>query len=404
MTRRVRAHRLEKFNALVVVTRWAVGGTVVLLAAALALDALTYDAAAWRRDYERLKVELAQGYANLDWMVERRGLDLAALDARTGAAIDNAHSRVRAFLALRAFVRAFNDPHLRLVPKERNVPASAPNPNNSVSEPHAASCEADGYSTEDYAFQLPFAELPGWAQVSDSHFPTGVAGDLGVLRISEFGEIRYLAVCQSQFRPGLTSRELQLVVRAQLQRDLTTAIADLRQRGVRRLLIDITDNGGGTEWVVEVVALLTDKRLQRSSPRLVAPTCDRTGVWRGEQVCEALGPAGPPDEVMGIGAWTGPLFILADDRTGSASEDFIVWLTENEVATVLGQRTAGAGCGYIDGGGRIRLHAAPMDVMAPNCARFLANGTNEIEGIAPDVEVNSSDAAALAAALFTARP
>ncbi len=376
---------------------WTLGAIVALLGAALLLDVLTYDAVAWRRDYERLKVEMAQGYANLDWIARHRGLDLAALDARTGDAIDNAHSRVRAFLALRAFVHAFNDPHLRFVAKEGDEPTSAPGEPAPV--PIAASCEAEGYSTEDYDFESPFAELPGWTRVSDNHFPTGIAGDLGVLRISEFGEFRYFAVCQRAFAAGLTRRKLQLAVRAELQRDLTSAIGELRQRGARRLLIDITGNGGGTEWVTEVVSLLTDKTLARSSPRIVDPTCDRSGVWRGEQACDAFGPADPPDEVIGVGVWNGPLFILADEDTGSASEDFVVWLSENDVATVLGQRTAGAGCGYVDGGGRIRLDAVHMDVMAPNCARFLGDGTNEIEGLAPDVEIKRGDAAALARAL-----
>lgn len=388
-------------KGLAALVKWMAAATLALLAAAVAWDVLTYDAAAWRRDYERLKAELAQGYANLDWIAQHRELDLAALDARTGAAIDSAHSRIRAFLALRAFIHRFDDPHLRLVLKERDAPAS--DASAAAPEPHASSCEAEGYATDDYGFEFPFPELSGWTQVSEGQFPTGVAGDVGVLRIPAFGEIRYLATCRSQFRPGLTEHELQMAVRAQLQRDLTAAISELRQRGARRLLVDITGNGGGTEWVVEVVALLTDKRLQRRAPRLVAPSCDRRGVWRGEEVCDVLAPAGPPDEMNGVGVWNGPLFVLADEHTGSASEDFIVWLSENEVATVIGQRTVGAGCGYIDGGGRIRLRTVPMDVMAPNCARFLADGTNEIEGLAPDIEIAPGDAAALAAALSRTR-
>ena len=51
---------------------------------------------------------------------------------------------------------------------------------------------------------------------------------------------------------------------------------------------------------------------------------------------------------------------------------------------VAGTRTAGAGCGYVNGGGRIMLKEGPFDVMAPNCARFLNDGTNEIEGITPN--------------------
>jgi len=72
--------------------------------------------------------------------------------------------------------------------------------------------------------------------------------------------------------------------------------------------------------------------------------------------------------------------ILADRGTGSAAEDFVAWLQQNKVATVLGERTAGAGCGYVDGGNPTRLKVVPVDVWMPNCARFLDNGSNEIEG------------------------
>jgi len=67
------------------------------------------------------------------------------------------------------------------------------------------------------------------------------------------------------------------------------------------------------------------------------------------------------------------------------------------------RRTLGAGCGYVDGGGRIPLKAAPFDVMAPKCARFLADGANEIEGIAPNVTIATArDAPDRAEALMAA--
>ena len=34
--------------------------------------------AAWKADFERIKKGLAQGYANLDWQVERRSFNLSA--------------------------------------------------------------------------------------------------------------------------------------------------------------------------------------------------------------------------------------------------------------------------------------------------------------------------------------
>lgn len=370
-------------------------------------DVATYDQQAWRADYERLKSELAQRYANLDWVVSHRGLDLQALDAETSRAIDGARSRVRAVLALRRFVRSFDDPHLRLVRADRSTAPTGETEAVPTAPPAGVavtSCRAAGYEAGDHGFRFPFDRLEGWTPVRTGHFPIGLAGDLGVLRIASFGEDQYLAAAETAFRPGLRPRELKLATRALLQRELIDALGELRARGAQRLLVDVTGNGGGTEWVMEVVALLTDRELQRQTARLVAPAGDRSGIWRGERVPPVLGPAEPPTKLVGTGVWTGPLFLLADRGTGSASEDFVAWLQQNEVAVVLGERTAGAGGGYVNGGGRIRLSAGPFDVMAPNCARFLEDGTNEIEGLAPDVALpfETANDAELAAALARA--
>jgi hypothetical protein len=390
---------------------WRIVGAIValpllMLAGFLAWDVATYDRAAWRRDYEHVKRELAQNYANLDWIVEQRSLDIAALDRQTGDAIDNAHSRVRAVLALRAFLRAFNDPHLRLALREDAPAQTAAEAGGETEEPVVASCAEAGYETgEDTAFVYAIDRLPGWTPLRTEPFPTGVAGDVGVLRIPSFGEIRYLSACTAAFLPGLTDYELQLAVRAALQEELRTALAELQRRGAARLLVDVSGNGGGTEWVSEVIQLMTDKELTRAPTLMADPECDRFGIWRGEPVCPVLaGEEAPMMTMTGTGEWNGPLLILADNETGSASEDFIAWLQQNGVARVIGQRTHGAGCGYIDGGGRIRLQAGPFDVRAPNCARFLNNGVNEIEGIAPDVALDfgggdDADAAALWAAV-----
>ena len=395
--------------------------TLLLLAglavAAAALDVATYDARAWQADYARLKRDMAQGYANLDWIVAHRRLDLAALDRRTTAALDGAHSRVRAFFALRRFTKAFADPHLRLVPGDRPIaaptvadagsPAVGAPPVLAVAAddpPAGADCAAAGYEEGDHGFRFPFAQVAGWQAVGTGDFPTGMIGDLGVLRIAQFGEDRYAAACRQVFRPGIGRRALKLAVRDLEQRRLVEAIGDLRARGARRLLVDISGNGGGTEWVTEVVALLTDRVLSRAGAQRVAPRCDRSAVWTGVPApCPVLEPAGERATLQGTGTWTGPLMILADRRTGSASEDFIAWLQQNRVARVLGETTAGAGCGYVDGGNRTRLRASPFDVRMPNCARFLDDGTNEIEGIAPDVPLPmQEDAPARARALRAA--
>ena len=259
-----------------------------LLVAAGVWDVATYDRHAWLSDYSRVKRDMAQGYANLDWMVEKRGIDLVALDRDTTAALQEAHSRVRAFIALRRFVRAFADPHLRMQPGEHRqsagpTTASAASSMETmpVDTPAGSDCQAAGYEEGDHGFGLPVDRLPGWKPVRGGDFPSGLVGDTGVLRIAQFGEDRYLDACREVFRAGIGDRVLQLAVRARQQALLTETISELRARGARRLLVDVTGNGGGSEWVSEVIALMTDRTLRREEPRMAAPTCDRQAVWQG---------------------------------------------------------------------------------------------------------------------------
>lgn len=368
-----------------------------LILAAGAWDVATYDARAWLADYARLKRDMAQGYANLDWMVEKRGVDLVALDRGTTSELENAHSRVRAFMALRRFVRGFDDPHFRMKPGERPAPApatpAAPAQHSSIAEqapidaPAGADCVAAGYEEGNHAFRLPFEQMPGWTPLRGGDFPSGLLGATGVLRIAQFGEDQYLAACQATFRNGMGKRELKLAVRARQQALLLDTLADLRRRGATRLLVDVSGNGGGTEWVSSVIALMTDRTLTRREAGIVGPSCDRGAVWRGRPApCPAYAQADTEVSTLdGTGAWRGPLLVVADGDTGSAAEDFVVWLQQNGVAKVIGERTAGAGCGYVNGGTVTRLSVVPVDVMMPNCSRFLADGTNEVEGIRPDL-------------------
>ncbi|WP_292026087.1 hypothetical protein [Brevundimonas sp. UBA2416] len=120
-----------------------------LASAAPASGGATFDVAGWRRDFQHLKQEMAQRYANLDWIVSHRGLDLAALDAETGAAIERARSDGQAAAALRRFIGAFEDPHLKLVRGDRSSPPGTAGPAAvpRLPDPPAAvaSCEAAGY-------------------------------------------------------------------------------------------------------------------------------------------------------------------------------------------------------------------------------------------------------------------
>ncbi len=155
---------------------------IVAIFALAAWDIGTYDAAAWRRDYEHLKREMAQRYANLDWMVSHRGIDLKLLDHETTTAIENAYSRVQAYLAFRRFIQTFVDPHLKIDWHPRPTELFT-----RPGDPPAPSCEGAGYSEGDTQFRFPVDRLPEWKALRQGPFPTGVFADLGAIPIASFG-------------------------------------------------------------------------------------------------------------------------------------------------------------------------------------------------------------------------
>jgi hypothetical protein len=137
--------------------------------------------------------------------------------------------------------------------------------------------------------------------------------------------------------------------------------------------------------------------------------CDRDMVWDGRQpACSSVVLAAPlasylpPGTLDGLengwviwpaswhgateGIYTGPLLILQDHRSASASEEFAARLRDNNAATIVGSRSYGAGCGYSNGGTSLKLRALGLLVRAPDCQRLRMDGTNEAAGITPDVD------------------
>jgi hypothetical protein len=374
--------------------KWTLGLLALALAGVALWDVATFDRAGWRSDYALLKRATALRYANLDWVREHRKLDLVKLDRETQTALDGAWSRVQGYRALSRFVAAFDDPHFTLSLAESPAPAAAPAVVAAdAPAPRVESCEAAGYRDDRSGFAARWAKVSDWRPLgpADADFPIAMTGDTGVLRIGSFGDDRYLGACQRAFRAGMDADALRTAAREMLNRDIASALARLRAAGARRLLVDVGGNGGGSEWVADVVALMTSRRLTRAEVLVADPPCDRSGVWEGRPDCRVLPAARTRATIVGKGAWRGPVVLYADKGSASATEDFIAWLHQNKVASLIGEKTPGAGCGYVNGGGRVRLLHARLDIRIPNCARFLDNGVNEIEGQAPDIPIAATD-------------
>jgi C-terminal processing protease CtpA/Prc len=280
---------------------------------------------------------------------------------------------------------------------------------------------------------------------------------VGIIRIPVFQPEGSPALCEGAVaalaidpdRPcddGCADRILTWAYR-RMTGDFEERLRRLRTTGANVLMVDISGNGGGSEWAeaaarsVSPVPLTSERRafvrgehwarqwrdlaaLLRERATSADPA-DRARLlgWAAEADaalrqaepcppgadCARLGHAGyttglvgaaPAGAFAGRGwaadifspaqypyhdhVWTGPLIVLVDQETWSAAEEFAAVLQDNRAAIILGARTGGAGCGHTNGGTPTLLHNSGATLSLPDCARLRADGSNEVRGVIPD--------------------
>lgn len=470
-----------------------------------------YDPEPWLADLAALEAGAGAAFANLDWHVAH-GVDPVALHRRTDSLIRRARSDREARAALRAFAAAFHDGHFAVV---RPMPAwvrsvrdrwqgrSDAAPTSSMSGEEA--CAAIGY-VDDAADPPLLVRAVGYRPLETGAFEAGVIvggghETIGVVRIGTFGVERFRAACagawprvrDSLARPTCNERcesALRIATGDALLADLRRAIGAVRAAGASSLVVDLTGNGGGTEWADPAARQFSSRPLRgqplgflrhthwqtalrrdahaldsaladestdtvlrapfRSARAMldsaladVATPCERSALWREgpsavscrQLVTDRLFTTGavpyldaglrarrgadllfwPSAYDFEEGAWNGPLAVLVDGGTASASEQFVALLRDADAAVVVGSRTYGAGCGMTDGGIPLTLPHSGLEVRMPDCARMRMDGTNEVAGIAPDADAAWTDRdddaeragkalAALRRAFATSRP
>jgi len=140
-------------------------------------------------------------------------------------------------------------------------------------------------------------------------------------------------------------------------------------------------------------------------------SCDLTNVWNGKpagctnlirgpffaggMVAEEIPEAFRAKPWASIASWTaqyrytdalwkGPLMLLVDAGSASATELLAAMLQDAGSATVIGAPTFGAGCGWTLSDRPTELAKSGGLLHIPDCARFRRDGRNEIDGIQPD--------------------
>ena len=390
----------------------------VLGAVGLAYGYRPADSAAWQADYQELRGILARSYANLGYAAES-GLQIRALDSATRARLSEARTVRGARGALTDFVGAFQDPHLKFV---SGPPRFVRYVFNTKSEPRALegtspaaeACAALGY--EDGiggSYSLPFDDLPGFraAGIEPNTFNAGsvpgTAGKrVGIVRISLFSPHRSRAHCRKAWEERVATTSASCGDSCQdsiyfrtgvlLAQALRESITILEQEDISSILIDIGGNGGGSEWVGLAVRAVAATPLQLpvtlvtgAAPPAECPWDDAiarrcSNLKRADADSQAVVIFTAPPVARNL-----PLYVLVDAHTASAAEYFTAVLQDNRAAQIIGTRTMGAGCGYVNGGGEYTLSRTQLRFRAPNCVRLRRDGSNERAGIRPDIELSS---------------
>lgn len=162
----------------------------------------------------------------------------------------------------------------------------------------------------------------------------------------------------------------------------------------------------------QALAAFTSKK-----EKLAQPDCPMDWVWRERrswksETCRRLIEAGsaggplaylPPHAGLDLrvaqalhwpaqaeplwGAWTGPLYVLTNNRTYSAAEMFAAVLQNNRAAKIVGVATGGDGCGFMNTPDPVVLPSSGLRFRVPNCVRLRADGTDEVAGVKPDIPI-----------------
>ena len=444
--------------------------------------------AGWRADLLDLERGIASGFANFEWRISQRQLDLPAIHRTADSGIAAAASERAARQALQDVVAAFDDGHLRLEGEPNPLIALARHftgRHEGTAEAIAAStgggaaCKAMGFAKRGRKSIAAFEQLDGYEAVAGAPFPAGILtleGNrrVGVVRVARFGEDAYLDVCEAEWEATVARDTIACDeachdrvfrgVGARLLAALDSTLGRLAAHGAVALLVDVTGNGGGTNLADAIARQLTVRplrgtrvasirhphtvgQLEATGARLAAElartdltpaqrdlligaragvdsalaraadACDLTGAWAGTPAsCSILYDGlfstgvldyAAPGSLDGLasadalfdpsayryreGVFAGPLYLLVDRRSASATEQFAALLSDNGAATIIGERTYGVGCGYTSGGLRVVLPNTRLTLEAPDCVRYRASGANEAEGIMPDVPAGWED-------------
>lgn len=235
----------------------------------------------WIADFEKLKTEMVNGYSNLKFAREKERLNLKKLNEKTLLGLESAKSREEAQSVIREFLKSFNDGHLRAriynVPGNTNIKTMSGSSALTNKDMAATALIKMAYEKREPKFTIHYDSVPGYEMLStdENPFPSAIIEKqnhrIGVLRIGFFGYWRYWDTASNlweEFRKsfdGDCDRECEWSFTQKVENKLTQLliqnILELKSRNIDALVVDVSGNGGGTEWYEAVARLFSADKL-----------------------------------------------------------------------------------------------------------------------------------------------
>jgi hypothetical protein len=227
-----------------------------------------FDPKPWLEDLEQTREAIATKYANLEWVVLEREIDLAALFADAKAQLQSSSSDLDASAAFDKLARRLGDGHVRFRWSSNQTATRTPN----------ANCAALGYD-ERIRGKATAAFVPGYLPLgngSSNEFPAGTiqvaSHRVGVIKIGIFtpeGMPELCAESLDALNIPLDSAcddkckdRIDTWVSDRMTRDLATQLRAIENANADVLLVDVANNGGGTEWAEAAARMVSAIRLK----------------------------------------------------------------------------------------------------------------------------------------------
>jgi hypothetical protein len=238
------------------------------------ISAQNFKTESWLEDFAQLKAEMSAHYANLEWAVAERGVNLKQLAEQAETRLREAKTEAEARAVFDGFLRSFGDGHLQI---EQAA-------NSSAAQPAAPTlCLRLGFESRAARPGLDFSvsrDYQTLAAAESKYFPAGTlklpnGKKIGIIRIGLFMENMFPDLCET------AAAELKLApdaacdsacenrIRRRAANLLTAAFAlqieRLEREKIDWMAVDLTANGGGTNWYEPAARSLTRQPLR--SPR-----------------------------------------------------------------------------------------------------------------------------------------